>query len=109
MVMVMAGRAQPVARLGLPVGERVDQSRLRERAQRAVDRGQPDPLAAGRHPAMKLLGGCVVVLARELLEHAHALRGGPHSRRRHSLDQIRALHAVYDTGALRTIIVLIHR
>ncbi len=76
-VMVMPVAAPAIAKLPLVVREDVDRTRVREEAERAVHRGEPEPLAALPEPRVQVLRRHVVVLATELGGHGDALMGCP--------------------------------
>jgi hypothetical protein len=91
-VMVVLVAADPVAALLGAVREDVDDALLGQDAERAVDGREADALAAVAEPAEKLLGGRVVRLPGELLEHPQPLSGRPEPRRDEPLPQDVRLH-----------------
>src|SRR5919201_2931925 len=75
-VVVVTLAAEAVARLAGVVHQRVDDAALAEERQRPVDSGEADPLVPRLEAGVDLLGGRVVRLAGERLEHSNALPCG---------------------------------
>ena len=90
-VMVVLVAAETEARLTTPMRERVDRSRLVERPERAVDGGEADPLARSAEPFVDLLGGGVVRLAGQGLEHEQPLPGDPEAAAREDRPRVASL------------------
>ena len=73
-VVVVLAAAEAVAGLARAVREHVDDAFVGQDGERAVHGGEADALPAGAEALVQLLRGGVVRLARELREHARALR-----------------------------------